>query len=294
MKTVEKEAIPSSTAGDLLPLKTIEGILNSHCVGSVWHVQQRPKLVQSIAFVAVGQAFTARRILHELSPGSPPFIKSLQEEAKIRLTVQDDYKSGERYGYPTYQRDGFIFEVVSWVAALQNHGKEVLLKDPHTSATSQGLDGLMITLSADRSRVDLTTIFEDKCTENARETFRDKVIPGFQDRHSNKRGAELVATASTLLRMAAVDADAVAMLSASVMDRTLRSYRAAFALTSEFELIEARQKLFKGYEKIVDLDSSRRIGACFIVEGELREWFNVLAEDVRKYLDDWELEVNNV
>ncbi|WP_163005823.1 hypothetical protein [Pseudomonas viridiflava] len=283
-----------STAGELLPLKTVDHSLTTHCVGSIWHVQERSHLIRSIALVAVGQAYAARRIIYELSPTPPPFLKSLQEEAKIKLTVQDDYKSGDRLGYPKYQRDGFIFEVISWVAALQDNGKEVLLKDPHTSATSQGLDGLMLVLSADRARVDLTTIFEDKCTENARKTFLEQVLPAFQDRHTNKRGAELVATASTLLRMASIDPDAVATLSASVMDQSLRCYRASFALTSEFEMIKARQQLFKNYERITDLDSARRIGACFIVDGDLRSWFETLANDVIIYLGAWEAENANV
>jgi hypothetical protein len=41
-----------------------------------------------------------------------------------------------------------IFEAISWLAARQVY-PGVLLKTPHVSATSQGLDGLMIELKTE-------------------------------------------------------------------------------------------------------------------------------------------------
>lgn len=107
------------------------------------------------------------------------------------LTVQEDGKK-PRTGYPRWQRDGFIFEAISWIAARQNHGECALLKDPHVSTTSQGLDGLMIELSDDKANVVMTTVFEDKCTDNPRKTFLEKVLPALLESHENKRSPELV------------------------------------------------------------------------------------------------------
>ena len=196
----------------------------------------------------MGQAAYAAYILRELLPAAPAFPDAdLREEARVRMTVQDDVKT-PRTGYPRWQRDGFIFEAISWIAARQVCGTDVLLKGPHVSATSQGLDGLMIELADDKSKVVMTTIFEDKCTDDPRNTFLQKVIPAFLDRHKNKRSAELVATASALLRMSGIDEGASAKLAANVMDRTQRRYRAAFALPEDQDSQAERQKLFKGYD----------------------------------------------
>jgi hypothetical protein len=35
----------------------------------------------------------------------------------------------------------------------------------------------MIELADDKSKVVMTTVFEDKCTDNPRKTFQQKVIP---------------------------------------------------------------------------------------------------------------------
>ena len=74
-----------------------------------------------------------------------------------------------------------MFEAISWIAARQVYGKAAYMKAPHVSATSQGLDGLMLELSSDQTQIDRTTVFEDKCSEDPISTFKSKVIPAFRD-----------------------------------------------------------------------------------------------------------------
>ena len=174
------------------PLSTQPVSIDAQCVGDRWAAHDGTSLAKLIAIIAMGQAAYAAYILRDLLPATPAFSDAdLSQEARVRMTVQDDVKT-PRTGYPRWQRDGFIFEAISWIAARQVYGTDVLLKDPHVSATSQGLDGLMIELADDKSKVVMTTIFEDKCTDDPRNTFLQKVIPAFLDRHKNKRSAELV------------------------------------------------------------------------------------------------------
>lgn len=268
------------------PLLTQAVRVDKNCVGLRWFAQDEKHLARLIAIVAMGQALFAANILKNLLPASPAIKDShLYREATIKLTVQEDGKL-PRTGYPQWQRDGFIFEVISWIAARQNQSEMVLLQAPHISATSQGLDGLMIELNASRSKVLSTTVFEDKCTDNPRGTFRDKVMPAFLARHRNERSAEMVATAATLLHSAGIDEASAVGLAAAVMDTGKRSYRAAFALTTEHDSQSQRTKLFKGYEALDGLSKEHRIGAGLIVSGELRDWFDSLATQAIDYLDE--------
>lgn len=279
---------PITAATATPPLLTEAVSIDAACVGDRWIAQDEPSLSKLIAIIAMGQAAYAAYVLRELLPVAPAFSDAdLRNEARIRITVQDDGKS-PRTGYPRWQRDGFMFEAISWIAARQAYGKDVLLKDPHVSATSQGLDGLMIELAGDKSKVVMTTVFEDKCTDNPRDTFLQKVIPAFLDRHRNKRAAELVATASALLRMGGIDDGAAATLAASVMDRSQRRYRAAFALSKDHDSEAERQKLFKGYDALDGLSQERRVGASLIVDGKVRDWFDALAAQAIAYLDELE------
>ena len=284
-KVIKSEGI-AAVGRSLLALSTKVVPIDAHCTGDHWSSQDEEHLARLIALISMGQATQAAHIIRELAPATPAFTAAeIIAEAKIRLTVGKKTKDG-RTGYPEEQRDGFIFEAISWIAARQAHGVEALLLAPHVSATSQGLDGLMIEITPDKTQVTRTTIFEDKCTEDPRATFRAKVIPAFLDRHQNKRSAELVDGAATLLRTAGTDEAAAAALAAAVMDRARRRYRASFAVPPEFDGEEQRKKLFKGYEKLTDITREQRVGACFVVPGDLRESIEHLAVLARAYLEN--------
>jgi len=277
---------PAARFRNLQALSTKIVPIDASCTGDQWITNDEKYLSRLIALVAMGQATQAAHIIRELAPATPAFTaEEIVAEAKIRLSIGKRTKTG-RSGYPEEQRDGFMFEAISWVAARQTHGSYALLLAPHVSATSQGLDGLMIEITPDKTQVTRTTIFEDKCTEDPRATFRAKVIPAFLDRHQNKRSAEIVDGAATLLRTAGIDEAAAAALAAAVMDRARRRYRASFAVPPEFDCEEQRKKLFKGFDKLTDITREQRVGACFILPGDLRESFEHLAVLARAYLDE--------
>ena len=259
--------------------------IDDDCVGSKWKVENEDQLARLIAIVVMGQAAQAAHIIDELLSAAPAFTnEALKKEAVIKFTVQDVSQT-PRMGYPRIQRDGLIFEIISWIAAKQVSGEKCFLKDPHTSSTSQGLDGIMIELNEDGSEILKSTIFEDKCTDNPRDTFTQKVIPGFLDRHGNTRNAELIAAAATLIQLSGVSNVQAMSMVRKVIDNSSRQYRAGFALTQDFDTEEAQKALFKGYDKIKDINQEQRIGASLIVDGKLRDWFDALATKIIAYIE---------
>ncbi len=264
--------------------------IDDDCVGSKWQVENEEQLARLIAIVVMGQAAQAAHIIDELLPAVPAFtFDALKQEAIIKFTVQEVAQT-PRTGYPRTQRDGLIFEIISWIAAKQVSGEKCFLKDPHTSSTSQGLDGIMIELNEDGNEILKSTIFEDKCTDNPRDTFTQKVIPGFLDRHGNTRNAELIAAAATLIQLSGVNNVQAMSMVRKVIDNSSRQYRAGFALTQDFDTEEAQKALFKGYNKIKDISQEQRIGASLIVNGKLRDWFDALATKIIEYIEQLDVE----
>ena len=254
------------------------------CLGERWVPNDLDELARFVAMVAMGQSSYAGYIVAQLLPAAPLFSDvNLRAEAKILLTKQDIPQT-PRVGYPESQRDGFIFETISWLAARHAYGNLALLKDPHVRATTQGLDGLMIELSAGNDAINRTTIFEDKCTNDPRSMFTSSVMPGFQDRHGNKRSAELISCAATLLKTAGVKEPHVSRMASAVTDLARRRYRAAFAVVDDTDV--ARQSLFKGFGDLSGLNQDQRLGACFVVSPVMREWFEHLANIAVTYLDE--------
>lgn len=262
--------------------------IDENCIGERWVPTNQDELAALIAIIAMGQASQVAYILEELSPATPAFsFEELRSEAKIKLTVEEP-ASKPRKGYPQWQRDGFVFEVISWIAAKLTYGETALLKDPHVSATSQGLDGLMLQLASNGDAIESSTVFEDKCSDDPRSTFLQKVIPGFQDRHKNLRSAEIIDAAAALLRSAGLSNKDAALLSAAVTDTSLRKYRAAFSLSDSYDTVEERKKLFANYNRVEEIDATQRIGASFIAPPKMREWINEIAEKATMYLDNLE------
>ena len=64
--------------------------------------------------------------------------------------------------------------------------------------------------------------------------------------------------------------------------------RRAFALTDQDDGQAQRQKLFKGFDALNNISAEQRIGAGFIVNGELRAWFDTLALQAIGFLDELE------
>lgn len=280
--------LPAPAAPNL-PLATEAVEIDDDCVGSRWVSQNETQLARLIAIIAMGQAAYAADILSKLLPASPAFsTESLRTEAIIRLTVQEE-RQEPRQGYPRWQRDGFMFEAISWIAARQEYGERALVLDPHVKATAQGIDGLLLRLSKDKTKIVSATILEDKCSDDPRDTFLQRVIPAFLEHHTGKRGAEVVAAATVLLRMAGFGNTAAATVAAVVTNRKKRGYRAAFALTEEYDSLEQRKKLFKDYDSLNDIGQAQRVGASFIVTGELRVWFDHLAEQAIAFLAELEV-----
>lgn len=255
------------------------------CIGERWIVSNLEQLARLIAIIAMGQVSQASHIVTKLVPAAPAFaFQALRSEAIVKLTVQEE-KQTPRIGYPRWQRDGFMFEAISWIAARQANGPTVVMKDPHVSSTTQGLDGLMIALAPDKSAIETTTIFEDKCTDNPKGMFASSVMPGFQARHDNKRSAEIIATASALLVRAGIDDGDAAVLAAGVTDRARRRYRAAVTTVAALDSDPARADIFAPYSKLAGIAAHQRVAACLIVSDNLRPWFDELAIQAVDYLN---------
>ncbi|XJZ27731.1 hypothetical protein ACF5W4_02465 [Bacillota bacterium Lsc_1132] len=261
--------------------------VDDNVTGHLWSVGNISELAQIIALISLGQAEHAAEIIYELGPVIP--VRSISEfynEAREQLEIRGT--TDRKREVSRYHRDGFLFECISWIVSQQVADENTYLKDPHISSTTQGLDGLIIQMDPIEKVVLHTTICEDKCTENPRDKFRDQVMQAFTEHHQNKRGRDLLANAVNLIKQSGLKGTAANLAAEKVYDKTYRTYRAALTVNSGICNAEERQKLFKGYDGLTDILKSQRIGATFIVSGNLRDWFQELAEHVIHALNEFE------
>ena len=249
--------------------------------GLNWEVADFQELAKIVAVIAVGQVVHAARILDQLEKNTPAIsIPQLNEAACEQLTIKSGLNPEQEKAARAH-RDGFLFECISWIATRQGANDRIFQKDPLISATSQGLDGLVVELEPMKAQIKTVTICEDKCTDYPRNKFRDEVMPTFMEHHGNQvRGRELLATAVDIIKSKFSNGTEALIAAQRVMELGRRRYRAALTVDATIDTPEKRAKLFKNYNGLAGIEQSQRIGATFVMSGDLRTWFQELADAV--------------
>jgi hypothetical protein len=245
--------------------------------------------VELLAVITLGQAQHAARIIMQLEPSGPAIsIKELFSGARGQLRIRGDTDAQKEVS--RYHRDGFLFECISWTVARKGGTERSFLKDPHLSSTSQGLDGLLIEMHENGREIVRSIIFEDKCTNDPRDKFRDEVLPTFKSHHEHKRSRELIANAVSLIREIGLNGTDATKAAAAVLDRSSRFYKVSLTVGDGCKTTSRRKALFKGYDTLSDIEKEQRIGAIFSFDTPLRDWFQALADDVITQLNKYEAE----
>lgn len=271
-------------------IDTVAAVVDDHVTGVAWSVADPAPLARLIAIVLMGQAQHAARIIAALEDPAPAFSDAdLIADAKAQMRIRGG--TADERQVSMVHRDGFLFECMSWIVARQDASERTFLKDPHLDATSHGLDGLIVDLHATDPVIERATICEDKCTGRPRRLFRTQVLPTFGEHHENKRARDIVANAAAIIRESGLDGTDATRAAARVLDGRIRSYRAA--LTTPVLDGRSRARMFRGYDDLDGITQAQRIGATFEIDGDLRAWFQALAEEVIASLDELAAELDD-
>lgn len=234
--------------------------------GYSWDVQDEEKLAELIARVALGQAWTVEKIL--LNAGittSRPSKESTRKAAVDLLT-----KSATAPAH----RDGWMFQVMSWMAA-RKATPDAVIRPPQMIHADKGFDGLQLDIDTSSGEVLAAIIFEDKATENPRDVIREEVWPDFQNYENGKHDNVLISELSTLLATRRDDLDPETTIS-NVLWNGKRHYRVSITISKNHSSEHGRKRLFKGYESVVNGDIKKRRGETIMIE-DLRNWLDRIA-----------------
>lgn len=249
----------------------------------IWFVNNRQELIKQIIKVALGHAEHLVDIIRGLDENEDiPSHQQCIDDLVNQLSLK-----GKKDPI-TYHRDGFLFEIISWIAAVQTYSNDCLFKTPHLRSTEQGQDGIILDVDRDQKIVRRVVICEDKCSERPKKIFNDKVIPLFQEYCKNKRLSELISISTTLLKqIPSSGRDATRMANDLFNAPDRRNYRASLVIPSLMENISAEStKVFEKYSSIGNVCKSQIHGEIFQIEDstEIRTWFDDLANEIINHL----------
>lgn len=253
------------------------------CQGHVWKITNEDLLVDLVANLLMGKQLHVEAILAS-APGRPVrFRENAINDAIQKLTL-DESKD-------PYHRDGLLFQMFSWVAAHAVKSEGSLIRAPHLVPAHKGFDGLQINVKD--GLVEDVIIFEDKATDNPRDTVRDKVWPEFEEFHDGQRESELEQEVTTLLRTKPDAVDDLVDAIETIFWEQSRKFRVAITADSGHLDEKGRARLFKGYDKVItdrEVDYRR---AELVHISNLRSWMQQFSEKTIEKLNTYRTS-NNV
>lgn len=254
---------------------TITPVAEKGCwSGSTWTIDHEDELAELIARVAIGQSRTVERILKATGDLPAGYPKGGFQGARTLLTVGN--------GDKTYHRDGWVFQVIAWIAA-HHFDEDALIRSPQMIKADKGLDGLMIEF--DDNGIAQVVICEEKATEHPRQKIKSQVWPEFEQFETGARDNELVASVTSLLEKSD-DADPDRTV-ADILWNEKRAYRVAVTVGDKHASEKGRKRLFAGYENKVLGDVERRRAETLVLE-DVREWLDKIAKMALAAIEDAE------
>lgn len=234
--------------------------------GTDWTIIDENKLAELIARIAVGQHLHVMRVLKETDTTGYSPTQNAKDGAIALLTATDPDNP--------WQRDGWVFQAISWIAAhLQD--TTTVKSPPHMIPADKGFDGLHLRLDETNDNVILVIICEEKATDRPRGKIKGQVWPEFRKIESGQREHELVAETTTLLAQNShVDPERAVH---EILWKQARAYRVSITVGDKENCDNGREALFEGYEEVVTGSDSNRRRAETLYQKTLRHWMNRIA-----------------
>ena len=254
-----------------MPIQLTPIVHKSLVHGFTWEVADEELLAELIARVALGQARHVNKILLNIAAALPAPMDDAWAAAVKMLTVPA--------GTEHWHRDGWMFQVMSWLSA-HKAGPNSLINTPQMIFAHKGFDGIQLDFDA-AGAISAVVIFEDKATDNPRETIRDDVWPEFEAYENGGDANVLVAEVTGLLeKRQGIDVDDVIR---RVIWKDARHFRISITVGDGHATDAGRGRLFKDYDTKVPGDIKRRRGETLYVD-DLRTWMNSIASKALVHL----------
>lgn len=246
-----------------MPIELIPCNEDPICFGFRWEITDEDYLARLVARLLFGHYRHVQKIIagEQIAP-TPAITAAMMGTIVTRLTTTTP-------DAVRYQRDGWVFQMMSWIAAKKNDPSS-LSAIPHSQRAQKGFDNIIVKI-ADDGNVESVLICEDKATENPRQTVREEVWPEIRIFESGSRDGELVNEVSAILERAQGHVDVDACM-ATIFWEQARHYRISIT-TKRMDSEARRRKLFSGYDGTVSGDQVRRRAETFLVQ-QLRQWMD--------------------
>lgn len=255
-----------------MPLTNTTYTSGNICHGYEWLVRNEKLLASLITRLLMGQYRHVQKILASETTSRVTSISTAGIDDLIRkMTPENDTEM--------YHRDGWVFQMTTWIAAkiLDPH---IMSSPPQSQSAMKGLDNLFVRTNS--NRVTQVIIGEDKATINERSTITSQVWPGIEVFETGHRDHELLNEITPILERNRSTLDVDECLKELLWEQ-IRTYRVCISV-KENQDNKSRRKLFMGYGKVAKGKIIKRRAETFVIN-DLRQWMDNLCKRIVRILE---------
>lgn len=254
-----------------MPLEKTTCTPCDECHGHQWLIRNEAILAELVAKLLMGQYRHVQKILANEKIQSTPTSSAASIEDLIRKLEPQNEQA-------RYHRDGWIFQMITWVAAKLIE-PEIMSAPPQSQSAMPGLDNLFIRTNG--NKVSQVVIGEDKATINDRSTITSQVWPELRDFETGRRDHELLNEITPILERNSETLDVDECLKELFWEE-IRAYRVCIT-TKEPKDDMSRKELFKNFDAVAPGHIDKRRGETFVIES-LRPWMDKISQEIIKLL----------
>ncbi|WP_233722053.1 hypothetical protein [Jiella avicenniae] len=251
--------------------------------------------VEALAWLYLRKPHHAVRIINNFAPGDAAlFGNSVQNAISLLRYDVSDLESNLASSDPNirtkaektrnnrlYQRDGLLFQHISWLAARLQF-PTALATPPHVRKADKGFDGFLIERQDAGDAISRIILCEDKATTNPRNLVTTSIWPEIRSIVASERDLEIL-DALTALLSGVPEEEREGLIRDIVWQRT-RCFRVALTTGPGDIKASAYAHLFEGFDEQVTGDATVRRGDVMPL-ADVRGYLDQLAASVISVLE---------
>ena len=174
--------------------------------------------------------------------------------------------------------DGWLFQHISWIAAIHDTAEPVAASAPHPRPADKGFDIVLLPLASRRKAKLELIIGEDKATTDPRGMIRDNVWPEIAKLEAGERDDEVQSSLTTLIALSGITNKEE--LATAAFWRRKKRYRVCVTIPTTADDDASRKALFAGYDTHAPGATPERRKAETFALKSLRPWMESFSKKV--------------
>lgn len=277
-----------------MPFTFQKADLSPTCNFSQWALIDESRLIRTLAWLYLRKPIHAVQIINELEPSKAGFPGKVFENAiallSIRLAdIAEDLSSADpekkkaannKKNKRIEQRDGLLFQHLSWVAASIDM-PTALATPPHVRRADKGFDGLLVSIEDAYGAISSVVLCEDKASVNPKNLVQGSVWTEITGIVNGDKDLELLDAITAILReQSDLEGDKQEELLDALIYEQTRAFRVAVTVMPENADAAGYQHIFNNFEKHALGPNTVRL-AEVLPSDDTREFLKNLARKVR-------------